>query len=53
MDRARAVYFTQDEQVIIMNSYEELKNEITTKGNTFAHNKAREVRWQKIADRVN
>ena len=53
MDRARAVYFTQDEQVIIMSSYEELKKEITMKGNTVAHDKAREACWQKIPDRVN
>ena len=53
MDRARAVYFTQDEQVLIINSYEELKKEITIKGNAVAHNKAREACWKKIADRVN
>ena len=28
MDRSRAVYFTQEEQIVIMN-YEELKNLIT------------------------
>ena len=47
MDR-RAVYFTQEEQIIIMN-----KNLITARGNTVAHNKAREACWQKTADSVN
>ena len=37
MDRARAVYFTQEEQIVIMNSYEEFKNQITARGNTVAH----------------
>ena len=37
----------------LMNSYEELKNQITARGNTVAHNKAREACWQKIADCVN
>ena len=36
-----------------MNSYDELKNQITARGDTVAHNKAREACWQKIADRVN
>ena len=53
MNRARAMYFTQDEQCIIMNSYREFKLEITAKGNTVAHNMARVACWQKIADRVN
>ena len=47
MNRARAVYFTQDEQCIIMNSYEEFKVQITAKGYTVAHNKARVACWQK------
>ena len=41
MNRARAVCFTQDEQCIIMNSYEKFKIQITAKGNRVAHNKAR------------
>ena len=53
INRARAVYFTQDEQCIIMNSYEKFKIQITAKGNTVAHNKARVACWQNIADRVN
>ena len=41
MNRARAVYYTQDEHCIIMNYYEEFKVQITAKGNTVAHNMAR------------
>ena len=36
-DRARAVCFTQDEQIVIMNSYEEFKSQIKARGNTVAH----------------
>ena len=39
MDRSRGVYFTQEEQIVIMNSYEEFKNQIRPRGNTVAHNK--------------
>ena len=53
MDRSRAVYFSQEEQVVIMQSYEEFKKIITAKSNTSGANKAREECWQKIADRVN
>ena len=52
-ERTRAMYVTQEEQVVIMNSYEEFKKQITARGNTVAHNKAREACWQKIADSVN
>ena len=52
MDRGRAVYFSQEEQVVIIKSYKEFKNQITAKGNTVAHNKASEACWQKTADRV-
>ena len=52
-ERTRAVYVTQEEQVVIMNSYEEFKKQITARGNTVAPNKAREACWQKIADAVN
>ena len=31
----------------MMNSYEEFKNQSTARGNTVAHNKAREACWQK------
>ena len=47
MDRCRAVYFTQGEQIVIMDSNEEFKNQITARGKTVAHNKAREACWQK------
>ena len=46
-------YVTQEEQVVIMNSYEEFKKQITARSNTVAHNKAREACWQKIAGSVN
>ena len=52
MNRARAVYFTQGEQCIIMNSYKEYRVQITAKGNMVADNMARVVCWQKIAYRV-
>ena len=39
MDASRAVYFTQEEQIVMMNSFEEFKNEITVRGNTVAHNR--------------
>ena len=52
-ERTRAMYVTQEEQVVIMNSYEEFKKQITARSNTVAHNKAREACWQKIADSVN
>ena len=36
-ERTRAVYVTQEEQVVIMNSYEEFKKQITARGDTVAH----------------
>ena len=36
-----------------MKLYEEFNNQITARGDTVAHNKAREACWQKIADCVN
>ncbi|KAL7385936.1 hypothetical protein ABVT39_002109 [Epinephelus coioides] len=53
MDRARAAYFSQEEQVEIIQGYEKYKTIITAKSNTVSANKAREECWQKIADRVN
>ncbi len=50
MDRSRAAYFSQEEQVVIMESYEEYKNIIMTKSNTVSSNNAREECWQKIAN---
>ena len=51
MDRSREAYFTQEEQMVIMNSAE-FQNPRTARGNTVAHNKAREVCRQKTADSV-
>ena len=42
MDRSREAYFTQEEQMVIMNSAE-FQNPRTARGNTVAHDKAREV----------
>ncbi|KAL7395150.1 hypothetical protein ABVT39_011064 [Epinephelus coioides] len=53
MDRARAAYFSQEEQVEVIQGYEKYKTIITAKSNTVSANKAREECWQKIADRVN
>ncbi len=53
MDRHRAVYFSQEEQIIITEGYEEYKKIITAESNTVAANKAREDCWQKLANLVN
>ena len=53
MDRWRSVYFSQEEQVLIMQGYEDFKEIFTAKSNTVGVNKAREECWQKNADRVN
>ena len=50
MDWSQATYFTQDEQIVIMQGYEEYKETITAKSNTVAANRAREGCWQKSAD---
>ena len=42
MDRSRAVYFTQEEQIVIRTPHEEFKDPITARGNTVAHTKARD-----------
>ncbi len=42
MDRCRAAYFSQEQQIIIMERYEEYKKIITAESNTVAANKARE-----------
>jgi hypothetical protein len=44
LNRSRAVYFTQEEQIVLMSSHEELKNQITARGNTI-NNNAREAFW--------
>ena len=53
MDQSRAACFSQEEQIIITERYEEYKYIITARSNTVAANKAREECWQKITDRVN
>ncbi len=52
MDRCHITYFSQEEQIIITEGYEEHKKIITAKSNTAAANKAREDCWQNTADRV-
>ncbi|XP_029920954.1 uncharacterized protein LOC115368750 isoform X3 [Myripristis murdjan] len=51
--KERAAVFTQTEQQILVELYDEYKDIITKKGNTAAINKAREAAWAKIADRLN
>ncbi|XP_075890912.1 uncharacterized protein LOC142893852 isoform X2 [Nelusetta ayraudi] len=49
----RAAYFSPSEAEILMEAYEEVKEEIKTKGNTATAIKQREKAWQSIADRLN
>ena len=37
-DRSRAVYFSQEAQIVVMKSYKEFKSQITARGTTVAHN---------------
>ena len=53
MDRTRAAYFTQEEQTLIMQTYETYKHIIMAKSNTVVAAKLRKESWQKIADAVN
>ncbi len=53
MDRARAVYFSVEEQEIIIQKYEEYKHAFLARSNTVSAVKAREQCWRKIADCVN
>ena len=48
IDRSRATYFTQDEQVVIMQSYEEFKESLTAKSNTVTANRVREAAGRKL-----
>lgn len=50
---SRAASFSQVEQVVIMDSYEENKKYIMAKSNTFTESKAKEKCCQKVAGRVN
>ncbi|XP_073711474.1 uncharacterized protein [Misgurnus anguillicaudatus] len=53
MDRARAVYFSAEEQEVILQKYEEYKTVFQARSNTVSAAKAREECWRKIADCVN
>ncbi len=53
MDHCHAAYFSQEEQIIIMEGYEEYKKILTAKSNTAAANKGGEDCWQNTADHVN
>jgi len=46
-------FFSSAEQSLLMELYDDYRDIITEKGNTTAINKAREMAWQKIADRLN
>ncbi len=49
MDRSRAAYFSQEEQAVIMKSYEERKEIITSKSNT----KVQRLKESRIHDAEN
>lgn len=51
--KTRAVFFSAAEQTLLMEPYQEYKGVITKKSSTAAINKAKEMAWQKIADRLN
>ena len=51
--KTRADFFNSAEQKLLVELYEEYRNAITRKGNTVAIVKARDMAWQKIADRLN
>jgi hypothetical protein len=53
MDRARAIYFSAEEQEIILQKYEEYRSIFQARSNTVSAAKAREQSWRKIADCVN
>ncbi|KAI9523789.1 hypothetical protein NQZ68_024311 [Dissostichus eleginoides] len=53
MEKPRAVYFTAEEQTVIMSRFEDLKHIIKAKSNTVAAAKSRQSGWQQIADSVN
>ncbi|XP_076602125.1 uncharacterized protein LOC143329876 isoform X2 [Chaetodon auriga] len=49
----RAAYFSPSEAKILMEAYEEMKEQIKKKGNTATVIKQRQKAWQSIADRLN
>lgn len=51
--KERAEMFSAAEQTLLMEVYEDYSHIIRKKGNTAAINKARDVAWQNIADRLN
>ncbi len=51
--KERAAMFSATEQRLLLESYEEVNDLITKKGNTAAVNKIRVKGWQIIADRLN
>ncbi|XP_067303141.1 uncharacterized protein [Pseudorasbora parva] len=53
MDRARAIYFSAEEQQLILQKYEEYKAVFQARSNTVSAAKAREECWRKIADCIN
>lgn len=53
LDRLCAAYFSPEEQISIMENYEEYKTIIIAKSNTAAANKVKDECWQKTANPVN
>ncbi|KAI2646882.1 L-aspartate oxidase [Labeo rohita] len=53
MERGRSLYFSAEEQTIIMQKYNEFKHVLQARSNTVSAAKAREDCWRKIADSVN
>ena len=51
--KSRAPQFTEEEQQLIVQAFEEVKHVINRKGNTKAINNSRVKAWQSIANRVN
>ncbi|KAI2646974.1 Copine-4 [Labeo rohita] len=50
MERGRSLYFSAEEQTIIMQKYNEFKHVLQARSNTVSAAKAREDCWRKIAD---
>ena len=51
--RTRAAYFSPSEAEILMEAYEEVKDQIKKKGNTATIIKQHQKTWETIADRLN
>ncbi len=52
-EKVRAPFVSAAEQSLLMELYDKFKDTIRNKENTAALNKAREMAWQKIVDRLN